>query len=68
MLKIEKIELSTGHICCGAGGDVFGAKAAGATPLWAFDFNHAASEFVNERIKNWNKAVEEFENLKFLIC
>lgn len=44
MLKIEKIEMTTGHICCGAGGDVFGAKAAGATPRWAFDFNHAASE------------------------
>ncbi|MBF0554117.1 MAG: DNA cytosine methyltransferase [Nitrospirae bacterium] len=34
--------LTTGHICCGAGGDILGAKLAGAVPLWGFDLNAAA--------------------------
>ncbi|MDP2167957.1 MAG: DNA cytosine methyltransferase [Thermodesulfovibrionales bacterium] len=34
--------LTTGHMCCGAGGDVLGASLAGAKPLWAFDLNFAA--------------------------
>ncbi|MBF0487878.1 MAG: DNA (cytosine-5-)-methyltransferase [Nitrospirae bacterium] len=34
--------LTTGHICCGAGGDILGAKQAGAIPLWGFDLNAMA--------------------------
>ncbi|WP_420266009.1 DNA cytosine methyltransferase [Candidatus Magnetominusculus dajiuhuensis] len=36
------MNLTTGHICCGAGGDILGAKLAGARPQWGFDLNAAA--------------------------
>ncbi|MEO5361880.1 MAG: hypothetical protein H7843_15795 [Nitrospirota bacterium] len=45
-MKVNKVEaykiLRTGHIYCGAGGDILGAKLAGAMPQWGFDINEAA--------------------------
>ncbi|MBF0456734.1 MAG: DNA cytosine methyltransferase [Nitrospirae bacterium] len=35
--------ITTGHICCGAGGDILGAKLAGALPQWGFELNAAAA-------------------------
>lgn len=34
--------ITTGHICCGAGGDILGAKLAGALPQLGFDLNAMA--------------------------
>lgn len=35
-------KITLGHICCGGGGDIFGAKLAGVKSLWAFDYSEAA--------------------------
>lgn len=34
--------MRSGHISCGAGGDILGAKMAGVKPVWAFDKNASA--------------------------
>lgn len=36
--------VKSGHICCGAGGEILGVKMAGIRPVWAFDYNEAAVE------------------------
>lgn len=42
MSSKHKKQLTTGHICCGAGGDILGAKMAGAKPVWGFDLSESA--------------------------
>lgn len=39
--------ITTGHLCCGAGGDILGSKAAGAIPLWAIDKDEDAISSVH---------------------
>lgn len=33
---------TTGHLCCGAGGDILASKLSGCSPLWGIDIDDAA--------------------------
>ncbi len=36
-------KFTSGHVCCGAGGDIVGVKATGRVmPVWAFDYSYSA--------------------------
>lgn len=55
--------LKSGHICCGAGGDIVGAKAFGIQPVWAFDKNSSAVETVLENHADVKAFVADVRNI-----
>ena len=72
------INLTSGHICCGAGGDIVGAKAIGVKPVWAFDKNASAIASVLSNhndvrafvadVRQISENIEHLERVDMLFC